>query len=169
MTRRTVSMLVCLTFVLAVSLPVVAAEGVSGKWKMTSKSPARRARLRITLEQTGEKLVVTSTDREGNDVKSEGTVKGADITWTMKRTTPNGEFVIVYKGKIDGKTMSGTTDPDGRRRVEGREGRVGHTPGRQRQADLILTSACFHTASNRFSVALASSVFFWSCSARWRP
>ena len=109
MTRRTVSMLVCLTFVLAV-LPAFAAEGVSGKWKMTSKSPRRERVSEITMEQTGEKLVVASKDREGNDVKAEGTVKGAEITWTMKRTTPNGEFVIVYKGKIDGKTMSGTTE-----------------------------------------------------------
>lgn len=110
MTRRTVSMLVCLAFVLAVALPAVAAEAVSGKWKMTSKSPRGERVSEITLEQTGEKLVVSSTDREGNAVKSEGTVKGALITWTMKRTTPNGEFVIVYKGKIDGKTMSGTTE-----------------------------------------------------------
>jgi hypothetical protein len=43
-------------------------------------------------------------------VKSEGTVKGAEITWTTKRQTPNGEFVITYKGKIDAKTMSGTTE-----------------------------------------------------------
>jgi hypothetical protein len=109
MTRRTVSMLVCLTFVLTV-LPALAAEGVSGKWKMTSKSPRGERVSEITMEQAGEKLVVSSTDREGNPVKSEGTVKGAEIIWTMKRTTPNGEFVIVYKGKIDGKTMAGTTE-----------------------------------------------------------
>jgi hypothetical protein len=109
MTRRTVSMLVGLTFVLAV-LPAFAAEGVSGKWKMTSKSPRGERVSEITLEQTGEKLVVASKDRDGNDVKSEGTVKGAEITWTMKRTTPNGEFVIVYRGKVDGKAMSGTTE-----------------------------------------------------------
>jgi hypothetical protein len=110
MTRSgTVSMLVCLTFVLA-ALPVLAAEGVTGKWKMTSKSARGERVSEITLEQTGEKLVVNSTDREGNPVKAEGTVKGAEITWTMKRTTPNGEFVIVYKGKIDGKAMSGTTE-----------------------------------------------------------
>ena len=109
MTRRTVSMLVCLTFVLAV-LPAFAAEGVSGKWKMTSKSPRGERVSEITVEQTGEKLVVTSKDREGNDVKSEGTVKGTEITWTTKRTTPMGEMTFVYKGKVDGKTMAGTTD-----------------------------------------------------------
>ncbi len=109
MTRRTVSMLTCLAFVVAV-LPAFAAEGVSGKWKMTSKTPRGERVSDITLEQTGEKLVVTSKDREGNDVKSEGTVKGTEITWTTKRTTPMGEMTFVYKGKVDGKTMGGTTD-----------------------------------------------------------
>ena len=110
MTRRTVSILMGLTFVLAVALSAVAGEGVSGKWKVTAKSPRGERVYDVTLEQTGEKLVVTSKDREGNDVKSEGAVKGAEITWTIKRTTPNGEFVIVYKGKVDGKTMSGTSE-----------------------------------------------------------
>jgi hypothetical protein len=110
MTRRTVSMLVCLTFVLAAALPLAAAEGVSGKWKVTSKGPRGERVWDMALAQTGEKLVVTSKNREGTDVTSEGTVKGAEITWTTKRTGPNGEFVIVYKGKIDGKTMSGTTE-----------------------------------------------------------
>ena len=109
MTRRTVSMLVCAAFVIAV-LPAFAAEGVSGKWKMTVKSARGERVSEVTMEQTGEKLQVTSKDRQGNEVKSEGTVKGAEITWTMKRTTPNGEFVIVYKGKVEGKTMSGTTE-----------------------------------------------------------
>jgi hypothetical protein len=77
---------------------------------VTAKSPRGERVYDVTLQQTGEKLVVTSKDREGNDVKSEGTVKGADITWTMKRATPNGEFTIVYKGKVDGKTMAGTSE-----------------------------------------------------------
>jgi hypothetical protein len=110
MTRRAVSILVCLTFALALALPVFAAEGVTGKWKMTSKTPRGERVSDVTMEQTGEKLVVSSKDRDGNDVKSEGTVKGADITWTTKRTTPSGEFVITYRGKVEGKTMSGTSE-----------------------------------------------------------
>ena len=110
MTRRTVSILVCLTVAVALALPASAAEGVSGKWKMTAKTPRGERVYDVTMEQTGEKLVVTSKDREGKEVKSEGTVKGAEITWTMKRTTPNGEFVITYKGKVDGKAMSGTSE-----------------------------------------------------------
>ena len=83
---------------------------VSGKWKITSKSQRGERTFDATLTQAGEKLTVKSKDREGNDVTSEGTVKGAEITWTMKRTTPNGEFVITYKGKVEGKTMSGTSE-----------------------------------------------------------
>ena len=110
MTRRTVSILVCLTVALALALPALAAEGVSGKWKMTAKTPRGERTYDVTMEQTGDKLVVTQKDREGNDRKSEGTVKGTDITWTTKRQTPNGEFTVTYKGKVEGKTMSGTSE-----------------------------------------------------------
>ena len=110
MIRRAFWTVACVAFAVAVALPAVAGEGVSGKWKMTRQTPRGERVDEITMEQTGEKLVVTSKDREGNEVKSEGTVKAAEITWTMKRTTPNGEFVIVYKGKVDGKTMSGTSE-----------------------------------------------------------
>ena len=44
-----------------------------------------------------------------------------------------------------------------------------YTPGRHRHADLIFRSASFHVASNCFSTAVASSVFFCSESARERP
>jgi hypothetical protein len=110
MTRRTPSILASLAVVLALVAPALAAEGVSGKWKMTTKSARGERTYDVTIEQTGDKLVVTSKDREGNDVKSEGTLTAGNITWTMKRTTPNGEFVITYKGKVDGKTMSGTSE-----------------------------------------------------------
>ena len=110
MTRRTVSILTSLTVAFALVVPAVAGEGVSGKWKMTTKTQRGERVSDVTMVQTGEKLVVTSQGRDGSEIKSEGTVKGADITWTMKRTTPNGEFVITYTGKVDGKTMSGTSE-----------------------------------------------------------
>jgi hypothetical protein len=106
--RRTSSILVAVAFVAA--LAAAADTGVSGKWKMTSKSPRGERTQEITLEQKGEALTVSSKDREGNDVKSEGSLKGAEITWTTKRNGPMGEMVIVYKGKVDGKAMSGTVE-----------------------------------------------------------
>jgi len=105
--RRALSMIACLSLAAAA---LAAGNDVSGKWKMTSKSPRGERTSEVVLAQTGEKLVVTSKDREGNEVKSEGSVKGAEIAWTIKRVTPMGEMVIEHKGKIDGKTMSGTMD-----------------------------------------------------------
>jgi hypothetical protein len=93
----------------AIALPAAAGD-VSGKWKITSKSPRGERVSEIVLVQDGEKLTVNGKDREGNDVKSEGSVKGEEITWTTKRQGPNGEMLIVYKGKIAGKLMSGSTE-----------------------------------------------------------
>ena len=108
MTRR-LGMTACAALAVAIAVPAAAAD-VSGKWKLTSKSPRGERVSEIALAQDGEKLTVTGKDREGNDVKSEGSVKGTDITWTTKRQGPMGEMVIVYKGKIDGKLMSGSSD-----------------------------------------------------------
>jgi hypothetical protein len=95
--------------VLAAAAFTLAADlDVSGKWKITSKSQRGERTFEATLAQAGEKLTVKSKDREGNDVTSEGTVKAGEITWSTKRETPMGEMVITYKGKVDGKTMSGT-------------------------------------------------------------
>ncbi len=107
--RQVASMLIGLV-VAGAAFALAADVDVSGKWKVTTKSPRGERTFDAVLAQSGEKLTVTTKDREGNDVKSEGTVKGAEITWTTKRQTPRGEMVITYKGKIDGKTMSGTTD-----------------------------------------------------------
>jgi len=107
-TRRTLIVCACAALAVAFARPV-AADDVSGKWKVTSKNPRGERVYDMTLAQSGEKLTVTSKDREGKDVTSEGTVKGAEITWTTKRQGPQGEMVIVYKGKIEGKTMAGST------------------------------------------------------------
>jgi hypothetical protein len=107
--RKVASILAGL-LVAGAAIALAADVDVSGKWKVTSKSQRGERTFDATLAQSGEKLTVTTKDREGNDVKSEGTVKGAEITWTTKRQTPMGEMVITYKGKVDGKTMSGTTD-----------------------------------------------------------
>jgi hypothetical protein len=106
--RRIATILTCL--IVAVAAVTLAAEDVSGKWKVTSKSPRGERTFDAVLAQSGEKLTVTTKDRQGNEVKSEGTVKGDEISWTVKRQTPMGEMVITYKGKIEGKAMSGTTD-----------------------------------------------------------
>src|SRR5512140_2562924 len=110
--RKIAPMLACL--MVAAALAWAADSDVSGKWKITAKGPRGERTFDAVMTQSGEKLTVKTQDRQGNEVTSEGTVKGAEVTWVTKRQTPNGEFVITYKGKVDGKTMSGTTElPNG--------------------------------------------------------
>ncbi|HVO09428.1 MAG TPA: hypothetical protein VMX54_01630 [Vicinamibacteria bacterium] len=106
--RKIAPILACLLMV-AGALAVAADTDVSGKWKITAKSPRGERTFDAVMTQSGEKLTVKTQDRQGNDVTSEGTAKGGEVTWVTKRQTPNGEFVITYKGKVEGKTMSGTT------------------------------------------------------------
>ena len=107
---RKVASILTGVLVAAAAFALAADVDVSGKWKLTSKSPRGERTFDAVLAQSGEKLTVTTKDRQGNDVKSEGTVKGAEITWTTRRQGQMGEMVITYKGKIDGKTMSGTVE-----------------------------------------------------------
>jgi hypothetical protein len=37
----------------------------------------------------------------------EGTVKGQELEWTVTISTPQGDFTLTYKGKVDGETMTG--------------------------------------------------------------
>jgi hypothetical protein len=106
--RKIATVLSCLLLA-AAALSFAADAVVSGTWKMTTKSQRGERSFDAVMTQDGEKLTVKTKDREGNDVTSEGTVKGPEITWTTKRQTPMGEMVITYKGKIEGETMSGTT------------------------------------------------------------
>jgi hypothetical protein len=82
---------------------------VTGDWEITITSPERGPRppQTISLKQEGEKLTVTMTGRQGEEIKAEGTVKGNEIEWSITRTTQRGEIKIAYKGKIEGDTMSG--------------------------------------------------------------
>jgi len=100
MMKRAVLGLLSLVLVLGLGQVLLAEDvNVSGVWKITSQTPRGERVSEITFVQEGQKLTVTSKDREGNDIKSEGTIKGQDITWTVKRETPAGEFVITYSGR----------------------------------------------------------------------
>ncbi len=110
---RRIASMACLV-VMGAALALAADADVSGKWKITAKGPRGERTFDAVMTQSGEKLTVKTQDRQGNDVTSEGTVKGGEVSWVTKRQTPNGEFVITYRGKVEGKTMSGTTElPNG--------------------------------------------------------
>jgi hypothetical protein len=81
---------------------------VSGVWEMTtSGTPQGDMTADVTFVQENEKIKFTMSGPEGMEMTGEGTVKGQELEWTVTISTPQGDFVLTYKGKVEGETMSG--------------------------------------------------------------
>jgi hypothetical protein len=79
---------------------------VSGEWDFTMTTPRGEMKATAKFAQDGEKLSVTMVSERGESAGT-GTIKGADLEWTITRESPRGTFTITYKGKVEGNTMSG--------------------------------------------------------------
>jgi len=96
---------------LAVSLARVASAQdakVAGSWDLSA--PGRDGNVMtqtLTLQQDGTKLTGTLKGQRG-DAPVTGSITGNDISFTVTRSTPNGDFKIDYKGTVSGDTMKGT-------------------------------------------------------------
>jgi uncharacterized protein (TIGR03066 family) len=103
---------ICLAVICALALAGVAVKAadpakVAGAWEMTSQGRQGPQTSTITFEQDGGKIKGTIKGTRG-EAPFEGTVDGNKITFTVKRQTPNGEFVQTYNGTVDGDNIKGT-------------------------------------------------------------
>ena len=81
---------------------------VSGVWELTTQgTPQGDMTGDVTFVQESEKVKVTMSGPGGFEMSGEGTVKGQELEWTLTVSTPQGDFSLTYKGKVDGATMSG--------------------------------------------------------------
>ncbi len=80
---------------------------VAGSWQMTFEGPRGTINQTLSIEQDGAKIKGTLKGPRG-DAPLEGSIKGNDISFSVKRDTPNGQMVIEYKGAVDGDSMKGT-------------------------------------------------------------
>ena len=112
MSKRLVSLLVvvvALVFGLASSALAEEPAKVAGKWEMTSEGRQGPMTQTLTIEQKGETIKGTIQSPRG-ETPFEGTVKGNKISFTVKRTRPDGvEMVIEYTGTVEGDSMKGTS------------------------------------------------------------
>ncbi len=80
---------------------------VSGTWDMTIQMQQREQPTTATISQEKDVVKVNMAGPDGNSLSGVGTLKESAIQWTMAISTPNGEFSLVFKGKVDGDSMSG--------------------------------------------------------------
>jgi len=103
--------LLFVTTILFVVAFVAMAADVTGKW--TYQAPGRGGDMMsvtITLKQDGATLTgsVPGFGRGGQAPPQEisnGKVDGDNISFEVKRTTQNGEFVTKYEGTVSGDTL----------------------------------------------------------------
>ncbi|MCX6568401.1 MAG: hypothetical protein NT147_05050 [Candidatus Aminicenantes bacterium] len=80
---------------------------VDGVWELTMQTPQGDMTADATFVQDKEAFKFTMPGPQGMEMKGEGTVKDKDLEWTVTVSTQMGEFVLVFKGKVEGETMSG--------------------------------------------------------------
>ena len=85
---------------------------VAGSWQMTFQGRQGPINQTLTIEQDGGKIKGTLKGPRG-DAPLEGSIKGNDINFSVKRTTPRGDMVLQYKGTVDGDSMKGTFEAGG--------------------------------------------------------
>ena len=79
---------------------------VAGVWELTMQTPQGEMTRDATFTQEKDAIKVTMEGPMG-EMKGEGTVKENEVQWTMTISTPNGDFALVFKAKVDGDKMSG--------------------------------------------------------------
>ena len=88
-----------------------AAPDVSGIWEFTMQTPGGEMKNDATFIQTKveEKTVIKFSMPGPMDMemKGEGTITGNELAWTVTLNTPNGDFQLLFKGKVDGDKMAG--------------------------------------------------------------
>jgi hypothetical protein len=80
---------------------------ITGVWDMTTQTPNGDMPGEATFTQEKETLKVSMTGPQGMPMTGEGTVKEGVVQWSVTISGPNGDFTILFKGKIDGEKMSG--------------------------------------------------------------
>ncbi len=83
---------------------------ISGKWEFTQDFGGQTVTRIYTIEQTGEKLIVKRTNKDGEEVKAEGTIKGNKVEWSEVGNINGSELTIVTTGTVEGDKMSGDMD-----------------------------------------------------------
>jgi len=110
--------IVCLTVLLLAGSLTAAAQAaqqtapaktadISGVWEMTLYTQRGEMKSDVTFEQKDDAITVTMPSPMGDEMKGEGRVKENTAEWQLTISTPNGEFVIVFKAQIEGEKMTG--------------------------------------------------------------
>jgi autotransporter translocation and assembly factor TamB len=85
---------------------------ITGSWEMTVESPQGAMTIVANFKQDGETLTGTHVSEMG-EAPLKGTVKGANVEYTLTLDMGGQQMSIVHKAKVDGNTMTGSAEIEG--------------------------------------------------------
>ena len=97
----------CAIAMMFAGIAAAQAAKVAGSWDMSMQGRNGMQTSTLTLAQDGNKLTGTLKGGRG-DSPVTGTVDGKNITFSVTRTTPNGEVTQVFTGTVAADGLSGT-------------------------------------------------------------
>ena len=80
----------------------------AGVWEVSFETPMGARTYLAVLVQDQDVLKVTMKSSSGTEMKGEGQIKAAEVSWSVLLSGPMGEIVLAFKGKLDGEAMAGT-------------------------------------------------------------
>jgi hypothetical protein len=97
----------CAIAMMFAGIAAAQAAKVAGSWDLSMQGRNGMQTSTLTLAQDGNKLTGTLKGGRG-DSPVTGTVDGKNITFSVTRTTPNGEVTQVFTGTVAADGLSGT-------------------------------------------------------------
>jgi hypothetical protein len=101
--------LVRITTILSVLTFALMAADVTGKWtyEQAGRNGGASTTATLTLKSEGSTLTGKVSGGRGGDVDiSDGKIDGNNISFAVKRQIQGADFVITYKGTLDGDNMN---------------------------------------------------------------
>ena len=81
---------------------------VRGAWQVSMKGQAAAVFQILALQQAGGTISGTLKAPQGNAVPVQGTVTGQNISFSVKRHTPDGDITQQFAGTVSGDSIKGT-------------------------------------------------------------
>ncbi len=94
----------------AAAVPQAKVPSVAGIWEMTVQSPQGDMTTDITFTQEKNTIQASMIGPQGMELSGKGALKDNEIQWTFTISWSNGDFVLTYKGKVEGEVMTGEVD-----------------------------------------------------------
>jgi hypothetical protein len=113
MTRHVITLAALALLLVRSSAPAQAQTkpaSVGGAWQVSMQGQGKGPAVMQTLaiEQKGGAISGTLKAPQGNAVPIRGTVKGANIAFSLKRQTPDGDVTQEFAGTVSGDSITGT-------------------------------------------------------------